>query len=49
MNRGVEIIGPAYIGDNVEIGSFSVIGPGTVCAEPLQWEAAQNHRKCDLG
>ncbi len=30
VNRGVEIIGQAYIGDNVEIGSFSVIGPGTV-------------------
>jgi len=33
INPGVEIIGPAYIWNNVEIGSFSVIGPGTVLCE----------------
>lgn len=33
INHGVKVVGPAYIGDNVEIGSFSVIGPGTVLCE----------------
>jgi mannose-1-phosphate guanylyltransferase len=33
ISPSVEVIGPAYIGDNVEIGSFSVIGPATVLCE----------------
>ncbi len=33
INPRAEIIGPVYIGDNVEIGSFSVIGPRTVLSE----------------
>jgi len=33
IHPSAEIVGPAYIGDNVEIDSYSVIGPGTVLCE----------------
>ncbi|NLG89428.1 MAG: NDP-sugar synthase [Clostridiaceae bacterium] len=33
ISPNVKINGPVYIGDNVEIDSFSVIGPGTVLCE----------------
>lgn len=33
INPTAEIIGPVYIGDNVEIGALSVIGPNTVLCE----------------
>jgi mannose-1-phosphate guanylyltransferase len=33
INHGAKVIEPAFIGDNVEIGSYSVIGPGTVLCE----------------
>ncbi len=33
ISPGVNVIGPVYIGDNVEIGPDSTIGPGTVLCE----------------
>lgn len=33
INHTARIIGPVYIGDNVEIGSFAVIGPDTVLCD----------------
>lgn len=33
ISRTARIVGPAYIGDNVEIDSFAVIGPGTVLCD----------------
>ena len=36
ISRTAKIIGPAYIGDNVEIDSFAVIGPGTVLCDSSQ-------------
>lgn len=33
INRTARIVGPAYIGDNVEIGAFAVIGPDTVLCD----------------
>ena len=36
INSGVKVIGPAYIGDDVEIDSNSVIGPGAV----LCWKSS---------
>lgn len=33
ISHNAKIIGPVYIGDNVEIGSFAVIGPDTVLCD----------------
>ncbi|HOQ01446.1 MAG TPA: NDP-sugar synthase [Acetivibrio clariflavus] len=33
ISKNVKIVGPVYIGENVEISSFAVIGPGTVLCD----------------
>lgn len=33
INQNVKVVGPVYIGENVEIESFAVIGPGTVLCD----------------